>query len=200
MAHVGQKALEAMERFVAFKAALGKSNKTASKPPLEWLSQREWQLCGKPFYTERELTSNPFSGFSYRYHVPSKTTGAERPAKFASVLERAKWLWLHLPAEIKGHSQLLVTRENRSATWNRSLANPAWHGWRKASNKTAASKPYISSWTPESFDTENFYLDGPAMTVPDSPSSSPSPQPSIPSYRAAMLGKLQKAKSALEEK
>ena len=189
MAHVGQKALRAMERFVTLKTPHVKDNKSASKPPREWISQREWMKQGKPLYTERQLSTDPFHGFTYMYRVGQATSN--QPPKFPNVLERAKWLWQHLPAEIRQHSQLLVTRENRKSAWSRSLANPTRHGWRKPHGKTSAGKPFYSNWLPKDYELEfTPILDNVIASFPEAPS----PTPDSANVKASMLKKLQKAR------
>lgn len=124
--HMGRKALSVME---------GLLKNPPQEPVQKWVSQQEWQKLGRPNFLERRLRFDSWTNKAvYDYYIrvfgPAKTSPTSKIEldPKAPVVHRAKWLWEHLPAEVRQASQLFVTRENRRNCWRKSWANPRLHG------------------------------------------------------------------------
>jgi len=138
VAHVGHRALTVMQRLIK------RSSSTPSKG--EWIPMKEWVKRGKPFHTERLFDMGADGKVGYQYFVRTPATPQQAPVKFPefpNLLEHVKWLWQHLPDDIRKHSQLIVTREDRRSRWARSVCNPARHGWGKPAKSGKNSIPKV---------------------------------------------------------
>jgi hypothetical protein len=137
--HVGRKALLAMWRLL-------KPGPITNLPQLEWVDHTTWLARSKPPYKERQLDFSQGSPY-YIYRVARKASG-EAPAApaFKNLTEEARWLWEHLPQDIRAVSQLIVTRESRSSQWRRSRCNPSKYGWKIAGDKKKAPPKVPKGW------------------------------------------------------
>ena len=137
VAHVGKQALRAMQRLV---------ENGAPNAHAEWIKHGDWVRMGRPKFLERTLGPDARTGLPvYHYFVnrPIAVVAAPQIPAFKHVVEKAKWLWQHLPTDVQKHSHLVVARENRRNCWRRSATNPRKWGW-QASKKPKTSK---SIWT-----------------------------------------------------
>jgi hypothetical protein len=139
-AHVGNRALRAMERLI-------KQHRLQHPPTQELISHKEWVRRGKPFYMERVLGFS-LQGPVYNYRVP-RTPGTPaqaqpEPSKTSpkGLLERAKGLWNSMPTDLRRISQLTLTRESRNMRWKRSNSNPTrWSFLGKPSKNAPSDEP-----------------------------------------------------------
>lgn len=169
-AHVGQKALAAMQAYLVRPVQRQK-----------WVTNGDWIKMGRPKFVQRQLRAESNGKATYFYMVD--VLDVDMPlAKIqpppGTALERAKWLWQHLPSEIRKHSQLLVMRENRSNCWRRSPANPHRQGWSKP-DKMPATSPLGYEKVADSVWSFSKDLVGAALGIKED-----GPAPPLPNKRA----------------
>jgi hypothetical protein len=122
-AHVGNRALRAMEELIA--------KESSAKPSSDlWITHQEWMQRGRPAYSAKR-TEKGLWGPTRMFLVTGKTPSSTppKPPIFKDHLERAQWLWNNLPEKIRAYCHLKICREGRARRWRRSVANPRMWGW-----------------------------------------------------------------------
>lgn len=120
--HMGLKALRVLEDLVRNPPQMAADR---------WLSISEWHKMGRPKFKDRRLKFDEWSShhdvfYLVGFPVSNKPSYISLPS--LGRIEMAKWLWAHIPPEIRIQSRLFVIRENRTNCWRHSLANPTRHG------------------------------------------------------------------------